>query len=112
MNKILLSPPVAFLIVLAFFWLLSFLFAKLAFKKEKVASGAGEPYACGEEGYNPLAQPDYTNFFPYAFFFTLAHVATLIITTIPMETVATFAMAAFYILGAVIGLYILLRRQN
>jgi len=112
MYKFLLSPPAAFMIMLAFFWLLSFIFGKLAFKKEKISSETGEPYACGEDNYNHLAQPDYTNFFPYAFFFTLAHVATLIITTIPMETVATFAMAAFYILGAIIGLYILLRRQG
>jgi NADH-quinone oxidoreductase subunit A len=57
-----------------------------------------------------MAQPDYSNFFPYAFFFTLAHVATLIITTVPTETKSTFVMAGIYIIGASLGLYILFRR--
>jgi len=57
-----------------------------------------------------MAQPDYSTFFPFAFFFTLAHVATLIMTTVPVESLMTFILASIYIIGAVWGLYILFRR--
>jgi NADH:ubiquinone oxidoreductase subunit 3 (subunit A) len=110
MEKLLVSPPVVFIIILIVCWILSFLFSKLAIRSNKPAGGKGEAYACGEDTYNHLAQPDYSNFFPYAFFFTLAHVATLIITTGPVETVKSFVMAALYILGAIVGLFILLRK--
>ena len=110
MDKILVSPPVAFIIVLMGCLLLSYLFSKLAIRKKMVAGGGGESYACGEVNYDNLAQPDYSFFFPFAFFFTIAHVATLIMTTIPVETRQTFLLAVMYIAGAVIGLYILMRR--
>jgi NADH:ubiquinone oxidoreductase subunit 3 (subunit A) len=110
MNNLLLSPPAAFTIILLFCLLLSFLFSKLAFKPKQKQEGSGKPYACGEDNYDPMAQPDYSNFFHFAFFFTIAHVATLILTTVPVETLKTFVFAAIYVLGAIVGLSILLRR--
>ncbi len=110
MGKWLINPPVAFLIVLSMAGALSALFSRLAFRIKKKTQGSGESYACGEENYDHLAQPDYSNFFPYAFFFMLAHVATLIISTVPLETIETFFMAALYLVGAVIGLMVLFRR--
>jgi NADH:ubiquinone oxidoreductase subunit 3 (subunit A) len=110
MDNFFLTPPVVFIIVLLFCLLLSFLFSKISFKSGQQEKGSGEPYACGEENYDPMAQPDYSNFFHFAFFFTIAHVATLMLTTIPVETLKTFALAAVYVLGAIIGLSILLRR--
>ena len=111
MHNWLLFPPVAFIIVLFAVWFLSRVFSRLAFRSSaKRQKGTGEPYACGEEGYDPMAQPDYSTFFPFAFFFTLAHVATLIMTTVPTESLMTFILASIYIIGAVWGLYILFRR--
>ena len=110
MNKWLLSPPVTFVIILFFSMMLSYLFSRLSFRSKKPAGDSGESYACGEDNYDHMTQPDYSNFFPYAFFFTLAHVATLIITTLPVETVRSFAIAVLYIIGAILGLYILLRK--
>jgi len=111
MQNWLVSPPVTFIIILLFSWILVRLLSRLSFRtNKKQMSGTGESYACGEENYNHMAQPDYTSFFPFAFFFTLAHVATLIITTVPKEGLGTFIMAAFYIIGATLGLYILFRR--
>ncbi|MDD4981080.1 MAG: hypothetical protein PHC54_07500 [Candidatus Omnitrophica bacterium] len=109
MVKWLLSPPVAFLIILLVSWLLSRIFSRISFRAGKAAPGSGQPYACGEKNYDHMTQPDYSTFFPFAFFFTLAHVTTLIITSVPRETVETLAIAVIYITGAVIGLLILLR---
>ncbi len=106
----LLSPPVAFMIILFCVGMLSIIFSRLACRVKKTNSGARESYACGEANYDHMAQPDYSNFFPFAFFFTLAHVATLIITTVPTENLGVFVMAALYIGGAGLGLYILFRK--
>lgn len=110
MDRLLFSPPVAFIIILAVSWMLSHLFSRLAFRPNKHTTGEGKSYACGESNYNNMAQPDYSNVFPFAFFFTLAHVATLIMTTVPKETLGTFALAIIYITAAAIGLYILFRK--
>jgi NADH:ubiquinone oxidoreductase subunit 3 (subunit A) len=109
MNKWLLSPPVAFLIILAVSFLLSYLFSKLSFRPKEHTEGEGKSYACGEDTFDNTAQPDYSNFFPFAFFFTIAHVATLIMTAVHMETITVFTLAVLYITGVVIGLYILMR---
>ena len=111
MENVLLNPPLAFLILLVFFWVFSVLLSRMAFRAKKQAQGTGEAYACGEDVPDHLAQPDYSQFFPYAFFFTIAHVATLIVTTVPMETIRALVMALIYIFVIVIGLYVLLRRS-
>ena len=104
-------PPVAFIVIFCVGSILFRLLSRLAFRSGKPpAAGQGEAYACGEQNYDHLAQPDYSVFFPYAFFFTLAHVATLIMTTVPVETWATFALATVYIVGAIVGLYILFKK--
>lgn len=110
MTKWLLVPPIAFIIIFFVSWLLSWISSKLSFKPKTHSRGECQSYACGEEDYDPMAQPDYSNFFPFAFFFTLAHVATLIMTTVPIANSGTLVMAAFYIIGATLGLYILFRR--
>lgn len=110
MNNILFYPPVTFLIILSVIVLLNFIFSKISYKSKKQSLGSGESYACGEDTYDHMAQPDYSVFFPFAFFFTLAHVGTLIITTIPVETMHSFNIAVLYAIGLVAGLSILLRK--
>ncbi|HTY45061.1 MAG TPA: hypothetical protein VMD52_03605 [Patescibacteria group bacterium] len=109
MENWLLSPPVAFIIILLASFLFSRLCAKLSFRPGKHTEGEGKSYACGEDNYDHMAQPDYSTFFPFAFFFTIAHVATLIMNTVPVQTSQTFILAILYIIGAVIGLHVLLR---
>jgi len=108
-QNLLLAPAVLFIVVLAFAALLSYLFSLLSFRKAGTKS-SGKPYACGEEHYDVYAQPDYSSFFPFAFFFTIAHVATLIIASIPFITVPIAIMAGLYILTMMTGLFILLWR--
>ena len=109
-NNILLAPPFAFIILLAVFYLLSRLLSRLSFRPAKHTAGEGKAYACGEDNYNNTAHPDYSQFFPFAFFFTLAHVAALMMTTVPKETIFTFVVAFLYIGGAITGLFILIRK--
>jgi NADH:ubiquinone oxidoreductase subunit 3 (subunit A) len=110
-SKWLLNPPVAFIILLFVAWALAQLLKKISFRpNKKQAAGSQESYACGEDSYDHQVHPDYSSFFPFAFFFTLAHVATLIITTVPEQTMGTLLLSAMYVTGAVFGLFILFRK--
>ena len=53
---------------------------------------------------------DYGQFFPFAFFFTILHVVTLVVATSPARTLQGLAIAIIYVLGAILGLFILFRR--
>ena len=72
--------------------------------------GSPIPFSSGENVPTHLMQPDYSQFFPFAFFFTVLHVVTLMIATAPMDTLRSFAMALIYIGGTAVGLVILFRR--
>ena len=109
MDRLLFSPPVVFIIVTAICFLLSYLFSKLSFRPKSHTEGECKSYACGEDTYDHMVQPDYRTFFPFAFFFTIAHVATLIMTTAPVATIRIFVLAFLYLTVIIIGLYILLR---
>ncbi|MEI7615854.1 MAG: hypothetical protein WCJ54_03995 [Actinomycetota bacterium] len=109
MNNILLLPPTIFVIILAVSFIVSLGFSKLAIKGH-ASPGKNKQYACGED--IPVAQlkPDYTQFFPFAIFFTIMHVVALISTTIPKEFSSGYIIAAVYIACALVGLLILFRR--
>ena len=111
MLKALKNPAVAFMVILFASWLLAVLFSRLSFRKKSKQNGSRESYACGEDSYDPHVHPDYSSFFPFAFFFTMAHVATMILTTLPKEQSGSFILAALYIVGTITGLYILLKRR-
>ena len=104
------SPPIAFLIVLAAALLLSRGLKGLSLKTPGRPKGGLEPYACGEEASDQMVQPDYGQFFPFAVFFTILHVVALMVTTVPVETVASFAIAVIDLVAAVMGLVVLYRR--
>ncbi len=111
MHEWLLTPPVVFAVVFLFMLLLSCGLSALSYKrKDKREDGTGKAYACGEDVEDHMAQPDYSQFFPFAFFFTVAHVATMMITAIPLESVKTLVLAELYIVAVVAGLFILFRR--
>jgi NADH:ubiquinone oxidoreductase subunit 3 (subunit A) len=109
MDKILLLPPLTFLILLAVGYLLSLGLSGLAFKGHE-APGKLEQYACGEDIPATHIKPDYSQFFPFAIFFTIMHVVALVVTTIPVEFSSAYALAAVFISSALVGLLILFRR--
>lgn len=111
MEKILYSPAAAFIIIFFAVIILSWILSAQSYRRKHNLAGQRKAYACGEDFQEHLIQPDYSQFFPFAFFFTILHVVALIVATVPLETIQTFAMAALYIIGAIIGLIILLRKQ-
>jgi NADH:ubiquinone oxidoreductase subunit 3 (subunit A) len=109
-EKSILTPPVAFIIVLAVTILISGLLSKSSFRTRRGEDASTTSYSCGEEGLTPLIQPDYSQFFPFAFFFTILHVTALMITTVPIETLGSLSIAVVYLAGAMTALFILFRK--
>ena len=81
-----LTPPLAFLLLLIVISGLSWLTRGLS-PKGAHSAGKGEPYACGQDVPTGRIQPSYSEFFPFAFFFTIMHVAALVIATVPGDAV-------------------------
>lgn len=107
MNILLLTPPLAFLLLLLVTWGLS----KLA--KRLSAKGVDTPgkfmsYACGQDVKTGRIQPNYIEFFPMAFFFTIMHVAALTLATVTADSIW---LAILFIAVAVLALIILFRRD-
>jgi NADH-quinone oxidoreductase subunit A len=109
-QTFLLIPPITFGIVLLAVLGLSAVLSRLAFRGKIRTGGVTEPYACGEDIPIPMIQPNYGQFLPFAFFFTILHVVALTIATVPVETKGTLFFAGLYILGAVVGLTVLYRK--
>ena len=113
MDQWLLNPPVAFGILLLVIGLLAWACKRLAYRPGRSGAGLGKPYACGEETPDAMIQPDYSQFFTFAVFFTILHVVALMATTVPTakaSAAATVAIALVYLTGAVTGLLVLYRR--
>jgi len=111
MENILLSPPAVFLIILVLSFALAGASSALAYKRKGDDGSLSKAYACGEEVEKHRVQPDYSQFFPFAFFFTILHVVSLVIATVPTENLGSFVTAVIYIFGTILGLTILFRRQ-
>jgi NADH:ubiquinone oxidoreductase subunit 3 (subunit A) len=111
MTAVHLLPPVAFVIVLGAVWLQSRgmdLFSPR--RPGPDAPGKRKPYASGEDVDDHRAQPDYAQFFHFAFFFTLLHVVALVVATVPRGVPAAAALAAAFVVSAGVGLLVLFRR--
>ena len=87
---ILLSPPVAFVLFLAAALLLYRLGRRMAPKMTKVG-GKLTSYACGEDMPGTKIQFGYRMFFFVALFFTIMHVAALVLATVPAGKIVLFA---------------------
>jgi hypothetical protein len=110
MNMLLLLPPVALTLLVIVVWLLSTASGALAFKRKGDRGALDKPYAGGETIEKHRVQIDYGQFFPFAFFFTILHVVTLVVATSPARTLQGMAISVIYVLGALLGLFILFRR--
>jgi NADH:ubiquinone oxidoreductase subunit 3 (subunit A) len=85
--KILLSPPAVFVIAFGVGLLLYWLGRAMA-PKLNMTPGKGTSYACGEDAPMQKAQVGYRLFYSLAIFFTVMHVAALIVTTLPSGPIA------------------------
>jgi len=109
MGSLLLTPPITFLILLVSGIFLFLALAIFTYKPKGHFAGEKKAYACGEEVTPQGMQPDYSQFFPFAFFFTIMHVVTLIIATVPS---GMHWFAFVYLLCAAVGLSILYRKEK
>ncbi len=107
---LLLVPPVALTLLVVLVWALMTAASSLAFKRKGSRGALDKPYAGGERLETHRVQPDYRQFFPFAFFFTILHVVTLIVATSPTGIAGSAALAVLYVLGALLALYVLFRR--
>jgi len=108
MENILLSPPVAFVIFLLLSGGLSALFKRVAARGKDSGSKA-DAYACGESMPENQGQPEYSQFFHFAFFFTMMHVTVLMIAT---DAGNLSFMALLYLLLTVLSLFMLFRKEK
>ena len=106
MGTILFAPPIAF----AIYWLLSAGISALSKRLAAVSEDSEnkeKAYACGEDIAQNQAQPDYREFFKFAFFFTIMHVIALVVATDPEGLTLT---SVVYFGVTVLSLFMLLRR--
>ena len=106
MSNALLLPPLAFILFLLISASLSKITGLVA-AKGKEYQGKTKAYACGENVPIHRSQPEYGQFFPFAFFFTIMHVVALIVATVPSGMTG---MSILYLIVAVLSILILFRR--
>ena len=104
MGQFLLYPPIAFLILLIVGYLI-FRLSKALGPKPSPGKGKLSPYACGEDIPAEKGQYNY-KLFSFAFFFTILHVAALVIATMPSGSIAI--MGVVYLLVILVVVVILL----
>ena len=105
-ETILLSPPVVFVIFLLLCGGIT-LTAKLLSARGRNAPSKQSAYACGEDMETNRGQPEYSEYFKFAFFFTIMHVIVLVVATDP----GGFSVTSLIFLGVtVLALFMLLRR--
>ena len=110
MDNWLLWSPVVFLVALVGAGGLYGLMGTLSLTSAKPPSGGRtKAYACGEDVADSRVQPDYAQFFPFAFFFTIMHVFALVVATVPGGSLSAAAVAVGYAVAAAIGLFVLFR---
>ena len=66
-----------------------------------------ESYACGQREVTHNVVPDYGQFYPYAFFFTIMHVLVLVVATAPADALT---LPLLYVAAGVLALLIIFRR--
>lgn len=104
----LISPPVAFLIFLGLGFLLYALGSRMAPKLKK-QGGKLATYACGEDLPGVKLQFGYRLFFFIALFFTMMHVAALVIATVPGGRIVFLAI--LYLLMIFLSIMALVTRD-
>ena len=106
MGALILTPPITFIIYLLLSIGISAISKKLA-PCGPDSAGKTKAYACGEDMAANQVQPDYSEFFKLAFFFTIIHVIVMVVATNPHGLTAA---SAVYVGITVLALFMLLRR--
>ncbi len=111
MGAWILSPPVAFSIILLAALLMSALAKRTSWRGPR-GPGAEKPYSCGEDLEENSFRPEYSQFFAFAFFFTIMHVVALVLATAPGGARGHYLVVAIYAAIALTGLSLLMRKER
>lgn len=112
MEIILFAPPVVFAIFVVMFLLFSRRLRKYSKNYDKKAAGDKyevESYACGEKNIKHYVNPDYSQFFPHAFFFTIMHVLVLVVVTAPKDSVI---LPIAYIVSGALAMLVMFKKDE
>lgn len=106
MVGLLYSPPIVFLIFLVIFLASAKAFSLYAYSNAQREHGL-DAYACGQRNVRHYINPDYSQFFPFAFFFTIMHVLALVIATAPYEALL---LPIVYIASGILAMVIIFKK--
>ncbi|MCX8074177.1 MAG: NADH-quinone oxidoreductase subunit A [Clostridia bacterium] len=103
-------PPITFAFILILILLIA-KFLKTFEPKTLHNTEKTKTYACGEDFPSQKITPSYEEFYPYAIFFTILHVAALMIMTIAFSTEISFIVPMIYsiIIGITLSLIFIIR---
>lgn len=106
MEKLVFAPPIVFLIFVVIF-LVCFRgisrYSHVGVQEE----GKLDPYGCGQRHVQDYVNPDYSQFFPFAFFFTIMHVSVLVIATAPYDAPL---LPIIYVVFGILAMRIIFKR--
>lgn len=106
MDKLIFAPPVVFMI----FFLIFLLWSRNMSKYSHNSVGGerkSSAYACGQQNVQNYVNPDYSQFFPYAFFYTIMHVLVLVIATASYDAML---LPIVYIAAGILSLIIIFKK--
>lgn len=106
MDTLILTPPVAFLIFVLLFSVCSRGFARYSHEGSRGRNGL-DSYACGQRDVRNYVNPDYSQFFQYAFLFTIMHVLVMVVATAPYDAPI---LPVVFIAAGIFCLVIIFRR--
>lgn len=106
MESVFFSPPIILILAFLIFGLTSKFLSRYESKGE-IAEHSLDSYACGQRNVPNYVNPDYSQFFIYAFVFTVAHILILVVATAPK---ATNSLPVAYLIGGVLALIITFKR--
>ena len=109
MENIFLSPPVAMSVFLALAYGLYRLSGVLSAPGQE-HHGKHQPYACGEDLLPPKVQLSYRAFYWLALMFGILHLATLVVSTLPLG-VMSHRIAMAYLVGIGISVFVLTKGE-
>jgi len=106
MKTVLFSPPVLFILAFLIFIGISKYLSRFE-SKGRIGEHGLDSYACGQRDVPNYVNPDYSQFFIYAFVFTVAHILILVVATAPLTT---NSLPVVYIVAGMLALIIALKR--
>ncbi|MDP4132515.1 MAG: hypothetical protein Q8882_00705 [Bacillota bacterium] len=106
MESVLYSPPVLFTLILISLMVFSKWLSRFSSKKES-GEHALDSYACGQRDVENYVNPDYSNYFSYAFIFTVVHILILVVATVPANVLFT---PIIYIFSGILAIFIAFKR--